>query len=94
MRYKQTAIGAVWAILQPLSLAVVFSVFLGLLAHVPSRAGIQYPLFALSGMVMWLYFTQAAQPNVEFDGRQLGADLEGLLPSYGDPARRRGAAAD
>jgi lipopolysaccharide transport system permease protein len=59
VRYKQTAIGTVWAILQPVSLAVVFSVFLGLLAHVPSRAGIQYPLFALSGMVMWLYFTQA-----------------------------------
>lgn len=59
VRYKQTAIGAVWAILQPISLAVVFSVFLGLLAHVPSRVGIQYPLFALSGMVMWLYFTQA-----------------------------------
>lgn len=59
VRYKQTAIGAVWAILQPLSLALVFSVFLGLLAHVPSRSGIQYPLFALSGMVMWLYFTQA-----------------------------------
>jgi lipopolysaccharide transport system permease protein len=59
VRYKQTAIGAVWAILQPLSLAVVFSVFLGVLAHVPSRSGIQYPLFALSGMVMWIYFTQA-----------------------------------
>lgn len=59
VRYKQTAIGMVWTILQPLSLAVVFSVFLGLLAHVPSRAGVQYPLFALSGMVMWLYFTQA-----------------------------------
>ena len=61
VRYKQTAIGAVWAIMQPLSLAVVFSVFLGLLAHVPSRVGIEYPLFALSGMVMWLYFTQAVQ---------------------------------
>src|ERR1700759_2339877 len=59
VRYKQTAIGTVWAILQPLALAVVFSVFLGLAAHVPSRSGIPYPLFSLSGMVMWLYFTQA-----------------------------------
>ena len=59
VRYKQTAIGTVWAIVQPIALAIVFSVFLGLLAQVPSRAGIPYPLFALSGMVMWLYFTQA-----------------------------------
>lgn len=59
IRYKQTAIGVVWGLLQPLALAGVFSVFLGLLAHVPSRAGIPYPLFALSGMVMWLYFTAA-----------------------------------
>ncbi len=59
VRYKQTAIGTLWAILQPLALAIVFSVFLGLLAHVPSRYGIPYPLYAVSGMVMWLYFTQA-----------------------------------
>jgi homopolymeric O-antigen transport system permease protein len=73
VRYKQTAIGAVWAVLQPLSLAVVFSVFLGLLAHVPSRAGIQYPLFALSGMVMWLYIVQALSrtSNSTVDSSQL-----------------------
>jgi lipopolysaccharide transport system permease protein len=59
VRYKQTAVGTIWGILQPVSLAVVFSVFLGTLAHVPSRAGIPYPLFALSGMVMWLYFASA-----------------------------------
>src|SRR4051794_31001379 len=45
-RYKQTAAGALWAILQPLLLAIVFSVFLGLVARVPSQKGIPYPLFA------------------------------------------------
>ena len=59
IRYKQTSIGAVWAVLQPILLAVVFSVFLGHYAKVPSGAGVPYPVFALTGMVMWLYFAQA-----------------------------------
>ncbi|HWV87568.1 MAG TPA: ABC transporter permease [Capillimicrobium sp.] len=61
IRYRQTLIGTVWAILQPLLLAVVFSVFLGHYARVPSGAGVPYPVFALAGMVMWLYFSQAMQ---------------------------------
>ena len=59
VRYKQALVGAFWAILQPLVLAGVFSVFLGLLAKVPSQGDIPYPLFALSGMVMWIAFTSA-----------------------------------
>ena len=59
VRYRQSAIGAFWAILQPVSLAVVFAVFLGLLAKVPSAKGIPYPVFAVSGMVMWLFFAGA-----------------------------------
>ena len=61
IRYRQTLIGTVWAILQPLLLAVVFSVFLGHYAQVPSGANVPYPVFALSGMAMWLYFSQAMQ---------------------------------
>jgi lipopolysaccharide transport system permease protein len=61
IRYRQTLIGTVWAILQPLLLAVVFSVFLGHYARVPSGANVPYPVFALSGMAMWLYFSQAMQ---------------------------------
>jgi lipopolysaccharide transport system permease protein len=57
--YRQSAVGAGWAILQPVLLAVVFSVFLGLLAKVPSAEGIPYPVFAVSGMVMWLFFSNA-----------------------------------
>ena len=59
VRYRQSAIGALWAILQPLLLAVVFSVFLGHYANVPSAPGIPYPVFAVSGMVMWLFFASA-----------------------------------
>ena len=58
-RYKQSAIGVFWAVLQPLLLAVVFSVFFGHLARVPSEAGVPYPAFAVSGMVLWLFFATA-----------------------------------
>jgi len=59
VRYKQSAVGVLWAILQPLLLGVVFSVFLGNLADVPSGNGVEYPIFALSGMVMWLFFSSS-----------------------------------
>jgi lipopolysaccharide transport system permease protein len=59
VRYKQSAVGALWAILQPLLLGIVFSVFLGNLANVPSGNGVPYPVFALSGMVIWLFFANS-----------------------------------
>lgn len=59
VRYKQSALGAGWAILQPLLLGIVFSVFLGNYADVPSGNGVPYPVFALSGMVVWLFFANA-----------------------------------
>ena len=65
IRYKQAVIGAFWAILQPMLLAAVFSVFFGLLAEVDRPAGIPYPLFAVTGMVMWLFFSAAVQDGSE-----------------------------
>jgi lipopolysaccharide transport system permease protein len=59
IRYKQSAIGVAWVILQPVLLAVVFSVFLGLLAKVPSDYGVPYPVFAVAGLVLWLFFSLA-----------------------------------
>jgi homopolymeric O-antigen transport system permease protein len=58
VRYKQTALGATWAILQPVLTMVVFSVFLGALAKVPSD-GIPYPVFVFCGLVPWQLFTYA-----------------------------------
>ncbi len=57
IRYKQSVIGVAWAVLQPILLAIVFSVFLGLLAKVPSDHGVPYPVFAVAGLVMWLFFS-------------------------------------
>jgi lipopolysaccharide transport system permease protein len=55
VRYKQTAIGVLWAVLQPLLFAAVFTVFLGGVVDVPS-GDTPYGLFALTGMTMWLFF--------------------------------------
>jgi lipopolysaccharide transport system permease protein len=55
VRYRQTAIGAAWAIIQPFMTMVVFSVFFGRLAKVPSD-GIPYPLFAFAALVPWTFF--------------------------------------
>jgi lipopolysaccharide transport system permease protein len=68
VRYKQTVLGASWAVLQPLLTMLVLSVFLGRFARMPS-SGIPYPLFAYAGLVMWTFFTgglsQATQSIVE-----------------------------
>jgi lipopolysaccharide transport system permease protein len=58
VRYKQTALGAAWAILQPLFMMLIFTIFFGRLAGVAS-AGVPYPLFALAGLVPWTFFSNA-----------------------------------
>jgi len=58
VRYRQTALGAAWAILQPIGFMVVFSLFFGRLAGVSSD-GLPYALFSLAGLVPWTYFANA-----------------------------------
>ena len=58
VRYKQTALGAAWAILQPLFMMIIFTIFFGRLAGVDS-GGVPYPLFALAGLVPWTFFSNA-----------------------------------
>lgn len=58
MRYKQTLLGAGWAIIQPLMTMVVFTIFFGHLAKVPSD-GLPYQVFALMALVPWTYFASA-----------------------------------
>ncbi|MCB0173719.1 MAG: ABC transporter permease [Anaerolineae bacterium] len=56
VRYKQTVLGAAWAILQPFMTMVVFSLFFGKLAGVPSD-GIPYPIFSYTALVPWTFFS-------------------------------------
>lgn len=55
VRYKQTALGATWAIIQPFMTMVVFSLFFGRLAQVPSD-GLPYPIFSYAGLLPWTFF--------------------------------------
>ena len=58
VRYKQTVLGGLWAIIQPFCMMIVFTLFFGRLAKVPSD-GIPYPIFNYSAMVAWTYFANA-----------------------------------
>ena len=60
IRYKQTVIGIVWVILQPLLTMGVFTVFFGRLAKLPSQ-GLPYPVFYFAALVPWMYFSYALQ---------------------------------
>src|SRR5437868_14021130 len=58
VRYKQNALGAIWAVLQPVMTMLVFSIFFGRLAKVPSD-GIPYPIFAYAALLPWQLFAYA-----------------------------------
>jgi lipopolysaccharide transport system permease protein len=55
VRYKQTALGAAWAIIQPVMTMVVFSLFFGKLGKIPSD-GVPYPIFSFAALVPWTFF--------------------------------------
>ena len=58
VRYKQTALGAIWAVLQPVMTMLVFSIFFGRLAKVPSD-GVPYPVFVYAALLPWQLFAYA-----------------------------------
>jgi lipopolysaccharide transport system permease protein len=58
VRYKQTVLGFAWAIIQPVMLMVVFSIFFGHLAQMPSD-GYPYPIFVYAGLLPWTFFANA-----------------------------------
>jgi lipopolysaccharide transport system permease protein len=57
VRYRQTMLGVLWVVIQPLAAMAVFSLFLGKLVGVPSD-GVPYPLFVLAGLVPWTFFSR------------------------------------
>src|SRR5579872_6009316 len=72
VRYKQTVIGASWAILQPVLTMLVFSLFFGRLAKIPS-GGLPYPIFYYSALLPWMYFATAMQAatNIVVDNQRV-----------------------
>ncbi len=57
VRYKQTALGFAWAIIQPFFMMIVFTLFFGILAKVPSN-GVPYPLFSYTALLPWTMFSE------------------------------------
>ncbi len=64
VRYKQTVLGAAWAIIQPFMTMVVFTIFFGRLAKMPSD-GIPYPVFAYAGLLPWTFFANAVTNSAQ-----------------------------
>jgi lipopolysaccharide transport system permease protein len=60
VRYKQTIVGAGWAVIQPFLTMLVFSLFFGRLGHIPSN-GLPYPIFYYSSLLPWMYFAASLQ---------------------------------
>jgi lipopolysaccharide transport system permease protein len=60
VRYKQTVVGAAWAVLQPFLTMLIFSLFFGKLANLPS-GGLPYPVFYYSALLPWMYFAASVQ---------------------------------
>ncbi len=72
IRYKQTAIGVLWVVLQPVLTMLVFTLFFGRLAKLPSQ-GLPYPVFYFAALVPWTYFSSALQmtTSVVVDNQRL-----------------------
>jgi lipopolysaccharide transport system permease protein len=63
VRYKQTALGVLWVVMQPLLMTLIFSLFLGKLARVPSD-GLPYPVVVFAGLLPWTFFSNAVTQGV------------------------------
>ena len=79
VRYKQTVIGAAWAILQPVLTMLVFSLFFGRLAKIPSQ-GLPYPVFYYCALMPWMYFATAMQAATNVVVEQQGVITKVYFP--------------
>ncbi len=73
LRYKQTVLGVIWVVLQPLAAALIFAVIFGRLAKLPS-GGVPYGAFVLAGLIIWQFFAamlQRAGPSLVADSRMV-----------------------
>lgn len=77
VRYKQTILGALWAIIQPFFTMIVFTIFFGKFAKMPSE-GVPYPVFSYTALVPWTYFSTA----VGYSGNSLVGNSDLLTKVY------------
>ena len=77
VKYKQTLLGVAWAVLQPLLTMIVFTIFFGNMANMPSD-GVPYPIFSYSGLLIWTYFATA----VNFSSQSLVGNQQLVTKIY------------
>jgi hypothetical protein len=87
VRYRQTAIGVLWVVLQPILAMGIFTIFFGRLAKLPSE-GLPYLVFYFAALVPWLFF-QFAWHLYQCRGEQPAGYYQGLLSSTGAPVSGR-----
>lgn len=91
VKYKQAVIGIGWSLIQPLAASVLFAIFFGRFAHLPSE-GIPYVTFALAGMVAWVFFANAVSTASESLVRDGGMIQKVYFPREALPLASVGAA--
>ena len=85
VRYKQTVLGAAWAVLQPIMTMVVFTIFFGHLAGLSKKTGgIPYPIFTYAGLLPWTFFAN----SIGKGGNSLVADSNLITKVYFPAAGR------
>lgn len=59
--YRQAALGAAWAVIQPIFAVIIFTIVFGIVAKLPTPGGVPYPVFAFAAIVPWNYFAEAVR---------------------------------
>lgn len=84
LRFQQTAAGFLWIVLQPLIQMMIFYVLFGILVKVPTN-GVPYPLFFLSGFVVWQFFTQVVNNSAMSLVGNIGVIIKSYFPRLALP---------
>ena len=87
VRYKQTVIGAAWALIRPLLTMVVFTIIFGGLARLPSDGSTPYALMVFAGMLPWTFFATGLADASNSLSQQRQSDQQGLFPPADRPDR-------
>jgi lipopolysaccharide transport system permease protein len=82
IRYKQTALGFLWAIIQPLFMMIIFTLFFGGFAKIPSD-GVPYPLFSFAALLPWTLFSEGLTRSTTSMVSNAGIMMKVYFPRLG-----------
>ena len=93
VRYKQTAIGVAWALIQPLLTMLIMTVIFGKVARLPSEGDAPYSLMVFAAMLPWMFFSTSLSSASQSLVGNAQAHLEGLFPADDHPRPARSSPA-